>query len=144
MTIKDQIAHLVTVKRLVPADVELVAVVLALPCDAQPEIAAAIDSLTLQGRVRIVMLGSEAHLAIASTDPVPPPSTTVVPTADKPVFQNGTLWNTLEHDAPHNEEVQLEIMVDAESERLMLYRVALVFLIIAGLLIVRQIGIAAL
>jgi hypothetical protein len=35
-------------------------------------------------------------------------------------------------------------MVDAESERLMLYRVALVFLIIAGLLIVRQIGIAAL
>jgi hypothetical protein len=144
MTIKDQIAHLVTVKRLVPADVELVAVVLALPSDAQPEIAAAIDSLTQQGRVRIVMLGSEAHLAIASTDPVTTPSTTVVPTADKPVFQNGTLWNTLEHDAPHNEEVQLEIMVDAESERLMLYRVALVFLIIAGLLIVRQIGIAAL
>jgi hypothetical protein len=144
MTIQDQVEQLVTVERLVPADKELVAVLLGVPANSQHEIAAAIQALTVNGRIRIVMVGAEPHLAILSGDSSIKPKGTAVPIGDKPVFQNETLWNTLEHDASHNKEVQLEIMVDAESERLMLYRVALVFLIIAGLLIVRQIGIAAL
>ena len=126
------IVALVQSKVIVPNDAAIIAALMRQ--GATPNELAAIQrtvqELLEAGILRLVTIGGESHLAVPSATVTN--QNTVVPAVQE------------RNDAPPETDSKLEIAIDAEAERLMLYRVALVFLVVIALLLLRQIGLAML
>lgn len=122
------LAQLVAQRHIVPYDEAILGALLADSREA-PEITSAVQQLLAAGTLRIVQVGSEPHLALGRN--TAPKQDSSVPNLDVPA-------------KPQKSDSKLEIAIDAETERLVLYRVALVFLVVIGLLLLRQIGLATL
>ena len=122
------LAQLVAQRHIVPYDETILGALLA-DCRDTPEILRAVQQLLTAGTLRIVQVGSEPHLALGRH------------TAPK---QDSSVPKPNVSAKPQTSDSKLEIAIDAEAERLVLYRVALVFLIVIGLLLLRQIGLAIL
>jgi len=127
-TLSASIVELIQNKVIVPNDPCIIAALLRMPGSSTDiaELKRVVPALVAAGLVRIVTIGTEGHLAIAV-----------------PGVANGHTSVPAVHERNETDS-KLEIALDAEAERLVLYRVALVFLVVAGLLLLRQIGLAML
>lgn len=134
-TLSETLVALVQNKVIVPNDPCIIAALLRMPGSSTEiaELQRVMPALVAAGLLRVVTIGAESHLAIAV--PSVANGHTIVPAVHE---RNGTAPPAAATDS------KLEIALDAETERLVLYRVALVFLVVAALLLLRQIGLAIL
>lgn len=125
---------------LLPDDLELLLRVLPPPGVAYtsgPQLRAAVRALVSEGLIRRIFLGPEPHLVLAVRGPPPlvgaPPSLSPVP----PHLQSP---QEPAHDRANDTNLgfELQVAVDVEGERLLLFRVLLVLGLIGLLLLLRE------
>jgi hypothetical protein len=123
---------LVQTQVVVPYDNQILATLM--PASVRvDQIASAAEQLVATNVLRVVVIGRQRHLAVVADQPHELTSGVSNRNSSVSSAENHT---KMEHDS------KLEIATDAETERLMLYRVALVFLVVIALLLLRQIGLA--
>jgi len=112
---------------LLPADPVLLAMLVpGLPEPARLD--AALQRLVAQGRLRRIHIGAEAHLLDAKREGRVPPLEGAAPMAEPPA-------DTSESESM---DFELEVSIDVETERGVLWRVALVITSLALLALLRQ------